>query len=122
MSRYGSGGQGAPAKDPEPLRRKKLKRYITAEEAADLLPDRDAIHTFKGVGPVLIGADWDREGVLNKLKTSDKIEIAGETARNMGHGLAVYNDNAKLQSDILFIETEEEKLNQFDPPEEGKSE
>lgn len=43
MSRYGSGGQGAPAKDPEPLRRKKLRRYITAKEAADLLPDGDAI-------------------------------------------------------------------------------
>lgn len=99
-----------------------MRRYITAEEAADLLPDGDAIHTFRGGGPVLIGADWDREEVLNKLKTSDKIEIAGETARNMGHGLAVYNDNAKLQSDILFIETDEEKLNQFDPPEEGKSE
>lgn len=122
MSRYGSGGSGAPAKDPEPLRRKKLRRYITAKEAADLLPDGDAIHTFKAGGPMLIGTDWDREEVLNKLKTSDKIEIAGETARGLGHGIAVYNDDAKFLSHVLFIETDKEKLNQFDPPEEGESE
>ena len=99
-----------------------MRRYITAEEAADLLPDGDVIHTFRAGGPMLIGADWDREGILNKLKTSDKIEIAGETARGLGHGIAVYNDDAKFLSHVLFIETDEEKLNQFDPPEEGESE
>ena len=97
-----------------------MRRYITAEEAADLLPDGDAIHTFTGGGP-LIGTDWDREEVLNKLKTSDKIEIAGETARGLGHGIAVYNDDAKCLSHVLFIETDEEKLNKFDPPEKGES-
>lgn len=36
----------------------------------------------------------------------------------MGHGLAVYRNDAKWQSDILFIETDENKLNAFDPQEE----
>lgn len=95
-----------------------MKRYITAEEAIGLLPERDGIHVFIN-GPFgLIGTDLDRQEILDKLKSADKIELTGETARNLGHGLAVYNDNAKLQSDILFIETDEEKLNKFDPEEE----
>ena len=44
----------------------------------------------------------------------DTIELTGETARRMNHGLAAYNKNAK-QSDVLFIETDKEKIDRFDP-------
>lgn len=92
-----------------------MKKYLTVEQAISLLPEGEEIHTFYG-GVALIGADWEREEVINKLKSSDKIEIAGEMARNMGHGLAVYNNDAKYISDVLFIETDKKKLDAFDPP------
>ena len=36
--------------------------------------------------------------------------MTGEIARGMGHGICVYNEDTKLHSDILFIETDESKL------------
>lgn len=95
-----------------------MRRYITADEAIKLLPEGDTIHTFVNMPMGLIGADWDRQEVIEKLRGSDKIEITGEQARSLGHGLAAYNESIKYQSDILFIETDEEKLNEFDEPHE----
>lgn len=93
------------------------KKYLTVTQAVNLLPEGNEIHTFYG-GVALIGADWERKEVIDKLFSSDKIEIAGEMARNMGHGLAVYNDDAEYMSDVLFIETDKKKLDAFDPIEE----
>lgn len=95
-----------------------MRRYITANEAIKLLPESDTIHTFVNMPIGLIGADWDRQEVIKKLRGSDNIEITGEQARSLKHGLAAYNESAKYQSDILFIETDEEKLNEFDEPHE----
>lgn len=92
-----------------------MRRYITSEQAQALLPDRETVHTFCNMPFGLLGTDWSKEEVIEKLNKSDKIEIAGECARNMDHGLAVYNDDVKLQSDILFVETDREKLDEFDP-------
>ena len=78
----------------------KKKRYITADEAIALLPEKEYIHTFYNTPPMLCGADWDKQEVIDKLKVADKIEIAGETARNMDHGLAVYNNDTKMQSEV----------------------
>ena len=94
------------------------RRYITSEQAESLLPKGNNIHTFYNMPFGLIGADWSREDIIDKLNTADKIEITGETARNMNHGLAVYNDDVKVQSEILFIETDKEKLDKFDPVKE----
>ena len=94
------------------------RRYITADEAITLLPEKEYIHTFYNTPPILCGADWDKQEVIDKLKAADKIEIAGETARNMDHGLAVYNDDIKMQSEVLFVETDTEKLDAFDDPTE----
>ena len=93
-----------------------MRRYLDIKEAISLLPDTDEIHTFYQMGGTLVGADWDRADILQKLAESDKIEITGKQARSMGHGLAVYSDNTKWQSEILFIETDEKKLDAFDPP------
>ena len=92
-----------------------MRRFITAEEAEKLLPDDKNIHTFYQVGNTLLGADWDRTEIIKEFKQRDRIEIAGEEARSMGHGLAVYNRNAKKMSEILFVETDMEKLDIFDP-------
>ena len=92
-----------------------VRRYITADEAINLLPDKDEIHTFYQVSFGLLGADWSRSEVIDHLKTSGMvIEITGSQARNMGHGIAAYPKDAKKQSQILFIETDKNKLDAFD--------
>lgn len=97
-----------------------MRKFITVEEAVDLLPEGDYIHTFFNMPFGLLGADWSREDVIDKFKTSDKIELTGEQARSLGHGLAVYNNDTKKQSEILFVETDMKKLLSFDPEGEKK--
>lgn len=94
------------------------RRYVTAEEAISILPGGDEIHTTIQKGMMFIGADWSREDIIDKIQKSDVREITGPHARSMGHGLALYNNDAKYQSDILFVETDKAKLDAFDPQEE----
>ncbi len=97
-----------------------MRKFITVDEAINLLPEGDYIHTFFNMPFGLLGADWSREDIINKFKSSDKIELTGEQARSLGHGLAVYNNDTKKQSEILFVETDMKKLLSFDP--EGEKE
>lgn len=94
------------------------RRYITAEEAISLLPEAELIHTFYNMANTLLGADWERQKVIDLLRSADNIEITGEHAKSINHGLAAYSNDAKWQSEILFIQTDAKKLLEFDPPEE----
>ena len=87
-----------------------MKTYITAEQAISVLPDGDTVHTFYNPGFGLVGADWSKEDITDKLRRSDIIELTGPAARGMGHGMCVYSKDTKWQSDILFIETDEERV------------
>lgn len=87
-----------------------MKTYITAEQAISVLPDGDSVHTFYNPGFGLIGADWSKADITDKLHNSDIIELTGPGARGMGHGICAYNKDAKYQSDILFIETDEARV------------
>lgn len=91
------------------------RRYISYDEAVSLLPDSETVHTFINESFGLIGADWNRADILDKLKKSDIIEIAGKMARGTRHGICAYNKTAKHQNEILFIETDKERLEAFDP-------
>lgn len=97
------------------------KRYLTAEEAISLIPDGDKIHTQIQKGMMFIGADWSREDIIDKIQKSEIREITGPIARRMGYGLALYNKNAKYQSEILFVETDKNRLDLFDPQTEAKA-
>ena len=99
-----------------------MKKIITVDEAIKILPEDNYVHTFVNLSMGLVGADWSKEDIIDKLKSVDTIEISGDCARNMGHGLVVYNSDARWQSDLLFIETDKEKLDKFDPPKEGTNE
>lgn len=99
-----------------------MKIYITKEQAASILPDGDTVHTFLNPGFGLVGADWSREDILDKLEKSDILELAGDTARAMGHGLCAYDRPPKTQGDLLFIETDEEKLAALEKELEGARE
>lgn len=92
------------------------KRYLTYDEAVSLLPYEDEIHTFINNG-ILIGADWSREDILDKLRKST-IELSGPTATAMGHGIAAYSVDGKSYKGLLFIETNAEKLAEFKAKEE----
>ena len=89
------------------------KITITKDEAINLLPNSKDIHTFRQGGFALIGCDIQKKSILKTLNEhEDTIELTGATARNMNHGLVV-----KDETGMLFIETDEEKLNKFDPVE-----
>jgi hypothetical protein len=90
-----------------------MKRYLTYEEAISLLPNSDYVHTFYNLAFGLCGADWNKTEIFEKLKESEIIELTGETARSMGHGMCAYNKGKGL-SEVLFIETDNEKLLAFD--------
>ena len=87
-----------------------MKTYITAEQAISVLPDGESIHTFYNPGFGLVGADWDKADITDKLRRSDIIELTGPAARGMNHGICTYRKDAKYQSDILFIETDEVRV------------
>lgn len=63
------------------------RRYITYEEAVSLLPDGETVHTFINAAFGLMGADWSKEDILDKLNKSDVIEITGKMARGTSHGI-----------------------------------
>ena len=78
--------------------------FIAADEALKMLPDGDTIHVFMNPAvDVLLGADWSRSDVIELLRRSQRIEIAGEHARKMNHGLAVQMGDK--DRDCCFVET-----------------
>lgn len=91
-----------------------MKAYISPEQAISVLPDGDSVHTFYNPGFGLVGADWSKEEIVDKLRNSDRIELTGPMARNMGHGICAYSKDAKYQSDILFIETDEARVSRLE--------
>ena len=103
---------------------KQERRFITPAEAIGLLPDKDQIHVFTNIPVGLVGADWSREDVTELLNEPKRIiEITGEQARSMSHGIALFHEEATRQSEILFIETDKDRLDAFDKPsEEGDPE
>lgn len=79
----------------------KERIFINYDQALALLPDGETIHTvLNPIASVLIGADWSRESVLELLRTSPQIEMTGEMAQKINHGIAAVRGN-----DYVFIET-----------------
>ena len=67
-----------------------MRTYIMKEQAKSILPDGENVHTFYNASFGLIGADWSREDILDKIDKSEVLELTGETARKMGHGMCAY--------------------------------
>ena len=91
-----------------------MKKYITKEQAMYILPNGDSVHTFINSGIGLCGADWDRESILEKIQKSDILELTGESAKGMGHGLCAYNKDTVKLGDVLFIETDMKRLQEVE--------
>jgi len=80
------------------------KAPLTFEEAVAMLPDGDYIHTFRSNPICLVGADWEREELLEAIKKG-RPEKAGPGATSMGHALAIWTGD-----EPLFVETREEAI------------
>ena len=92
-----------------------MKKYLTYEEAMSLLPNEKEIHTFYNCSFGLLGADWRKEEVLELLKNPcTTIELTGENAKAMKHGMCAYRKGERDHSLIVFIETDDEKLSAFE--------
>ena len=74
---------------------------LSYEEAVALLPDGDQVHTFLDSAVALLGADWEREAVLDLVRTTDRREVTGSQAQAMHHGLAAFRPDGIP----VFIET-----------------
>lgn len=79
------------------------QKYLTPEEAIEMLPDDEYVHTFRqsgidGIG-VLMGADWNRSDVIDAINKY-KPQLSGQTASSMGHGIVLEDDRG-----FVFIET-----------------
>jgi hypothetical protein len=81
----------SPSRQREPL---------TLDEAVALLPDGDDIHTFRGSGGIMLGADWDRQTVIAAMAECG-VEKSGPMATAMGHGLVLHDPKP------LFIATKD---------------
>jgi len=76
------------------------KELITLDEAVKRLPSGDTVHTFRQGGPYLIGADHERDRLIEAMRAAQEIEVTGPQAQAMGHGLAICDEHG-----WLFIET-----------------
>lgn len=64
--------------------------------------DMEAIHNFIPKNRLFIGADWDKEEVIQKINISERVAVlTGEAkANNLGHALSVIENNELYIFDI----------------------
>jgi hypothetical protein len=94
------------------------RKKLSVDEALSVLNirkdgDESFVHSFRGGGMIVIGRDWSLEDVKICIEGFN-IEVAGEVARGMGHGLVSIDDHG-----AVFFETDKEKLNKLDSQEDG---
>lgn len=81
---------------------------ISAIEAISFLNDGDDVHTFRNAGFGLIGCDHSKGSIVKSLKSAEIIQLTGKIARGMKHGMVID------EGGLLFIETDEDKLSEFE--------
>lgn len=93
------------------------RMLLTKDEALYLLKDGEEIHRFMQAGPILCGADVARSSIVKDIESAESVEVAGATAREMGHGLAI-----KTRGTYSFVEHNEDKLKQLEAEATNKGE
>lgn len=93
--------------------RKKLmntdqKIILTKERAIALIGKRKQIHTFVNPGAgLMMGCDHSRKSILKDIEDAEQIEIGGQSYKNMGHGLVIWQ---KGKNRPLFVEVDKIEL------------
>lgn len=77
----------------------------TPEQALEMLPDGEQVHTFRNSSGMMLGADWSRAGIEEEIRNAERRELAGGMATSMGHGLVLFPKGAQYQRDLLFVAT-----------------
>lgn len=83
---------------------------LTADAAIGALATTDRIHTFVNPAGMLVGADWDRSDAEDYIRGASTIEIAGDMARGMGHGIAAWQDDR-----LVYFAHNEDALASLEP-------
>ena len=98
------------------------KKYITMKQALLVINFHcsDNCHTFIVSGGGLLGADCSKSELIEACENAEAIEIAGERAKTMSHGVAVVPKGAKYMSDVVFVETDIQKLEELERSLESK--
>ena len=76
--------------------------FLSQEEATAMLPDGEYIHTFRGGGMTLLGAEWDRQDIIDAFGKY-KLELSGDIATSMGHGVCFIDNHG-----AVFVETKKQ--------------
>lgn len=83
--------------------------FISLEEAIGVLADGDRVHTYRNPAGMLIGADWDRDGLIDAMRRhQDTLQIGGPGCRGIKHGLVMYDPKA------LFISADEGRIREIE--------
>lgn len=82
------------------------KEFLLFEAAVARLPNTETVHTFRQGGVAILGADWSKKEIIDALRTAKIIEVTGENAQELGHGMAIKDDHG-----WLFIETADHTKN-----------
>lgn len=95
---------------------KQQRIFLTRDEALSLcaFSDDDTIHTFRQSGFGLIGYDLSKRELIRKMYEAEFMEIAGPYMCSMKHGIALVPKSAIWQSEIIFLETNMDKLKAFE--------
>ena len=86
-------------------------KFLNKEEAITLLNNDERIHTFRNPAGILLGCDNDRSVILDIINNAKSLQIGGSGCRNLKHALVVEERNGNM----LFVATDEQKLNEIDP-------
>lgn len=93
----------------------KEKTKISVEQAKKVLQiNNGMVHTFLNPGFGLVGGNHTLESIHNDLESAAWIEICGDQAKAMKHGIATIPSEGCNQSSVLFIETNMEKLEELE--------
>jgi hypothetical protein len=85
---------------------------LTKEQALSLICPTEYIHTFRPTNVGLFGCDRARKDIEEILENAIIIQIAGERAININHGVAVIYEK-KGEEVLLFLESVGDKLKLF---------
>ena len=78
------------------------KVFLSPEQAIEMMADGKEVHTFRNPNGILIGADWPRDTLIEKFRREDNIELSGDLATKMNHGICVWDTDGPL-----FVATKE---------------
>lgn len=90
--------------------------FLTKEQAISTLPIEKEVHTFTNPGGMLVGMDYPKDAIIEKINNSgdEDLEIGGKNCKNLKHALIIHlsNFNLFVESNMNRIEEiENEYLN-----------